>query len=551
MSYLALRKRQSHPQRRNGFTATELLVGVAAGTMILGASATALRSTQTIISESQERATLRQNTTNGMKLMRSEIERSMNVLITRTEAIQPGEEDKDLMSNHATVVNQCKEMAGVQGFNPLFAVNMVELNEPVIYGVGVSRSLISADGISLSTDGRGYALLRCGAPLNMDGTYADSEDADANNGDEQYQSGIFISHILDDIGVIQCNADDLPDTATCPDPKPLSEVLEGTSFAFSGDKTPARTAQQPALRIQTDQNTKLIKFIDPYELDDNKSAEYKKISASYLETSSGVKTQTRQNLYFAAFARADKRVRFGYNSAESAEGQGYPGGAFFQNITSENLRFILDGSGSMSACVAWSGEYGNTRRRFYDPQKGYFRTSQICSYTRMEALQNEMIDIIQNLPDATKIGLAAFSSDGYRNNTTWEQSHTNLVELGPVNSAERQSAIDFVLSLSNSDPRYWGGTMPWNTLNKAFEDDSTDTIYFLSDGKPNYDPSRSSWNSSDYEDVADYYAGLNANRISNQKESIKINSTSVGLDSEWMQLLSSRTSGEYIKVDGL
>ena len=162
-----------------------------------------------------------------------------------------------------------------------------------------------------------------------------------------------------------------------------------------------------------------------------------------------------------------------------------------------------------------------------------------------------MIDIIQNLPDATKIGLAAFSSDGYRNNTTWEQSRTNLVELGPVNSAERQSAIDFVLSLSNSDPRYWGGTMPWNTLNKAFEDDSTDTIYFLSDGKPNYDPSRSSWNSSDYEDVADYYAGLNASRISNQKESIKINSTSVGLDSEWMQLLSSRTSGEYIKVDGL
>ena len=127
-----------------------------------------------------------------------------------------------------------------------------------------------------------------------------------------------------------------------------------------------------------------------------------KISASFLENTNGVKSQTRQDLYFSAFARADKRVRFGYNATDSGEGSGYPGGAFFQNITSRNLRFILDGSGSMSACVAWSGEHGNTRRRFYDPERGYFRTTRICSFTRMEALQHEMIDIINNLPDYTK-----------------------------------------------------------------------------------------------------------------------------------------------------
>ena len=149
------------------------------------------------------------------------------------------------------------------------------------------------------------------------------------------------------------------------------------------------------------------------------------------------------------------------------------------------------------------------------------------------------------------MGLASFSTDGRRNNKTWDLSESSLVELGPANSNTRQSAIDFVLSLSSGDPRDWGGTMPWRSLDQAFTDGITDTVYFLSDGKPNYDQDSGSWRSDDYETVADHYAGLNATRVSGGKRSIKINSTSVGLDSEWMQLLSSRTSGEYIKVEDL
>ena len=91
--------------------------------------------------------------------------------------------------------------------------------------------------------------------------------------------------------------------------------------------------------------------------------------------------------------------------------------------------------------------------------------------------------------------------------------------------------------------------MPWNTLDDAFGDNLTDTIYFLSDGKPNRDRSCSPWSSNDYDSVANYYAALNAAREDNGVTAIKLNSTSVGLDSEWMQILSSRTSGEYIKVD--
>ena len=160
-----------------------------------------------------------------------------------------------------------------------------------------------------------------------------------------------------------------------------------------------------------------------------------------------------------------------------------------------------------------------------------------------------MIDIVENLPDATKMGLSAFSSDGYRNNKTWDLSRNNLVELGPANSENRQEAIKFILSLSSGNPRYWGGTMPWESLDQAFADASTDTIYFLSDGKPNYNQSDGKWESDDYETVANHYAGLNASRITNGNDAIKINSTSVGLDSTWMELLSSKASGAYIKVD--
>ena len=525
----------------SGFTIPELMIGVVTGTLIMGASSVALRSTQSLISEGQNKATLRQNTTNGLRLMRSEVERSMNLLVTRTDPTERDDPETDLISNHGEVVNLCKAKAGSQGFQPIFGVNMVELDDPVIYG------------ISLSSNNRGYSLLRCGAPLNMDGSYLGSKSAssDATNTNENYLSKMFVSRILDDIGTIPCKLNDLAEDEGCPEGQLLADVLEQTDFNFTQGKTPARTFQEPAIRIQTDINTKLVKFIDPYTLDDAKTEDPYQISASYLEKTSDVKSQTKQSLHFAAFARADKRVRYGFNDTNGNEGEGYSGGAFFQNITSRNVRFILDGSGSMSACVAWSGEYGNSRRRFYDPERGYFRTYRICSFTRMEALQHEMIDIIRNLPDATKMGLAAFSTDGKRNNKIWDISENNLVELGPANSDTRQSAVDFVLSLSSGDPRYWGGTMPWESLDQAFEDGVTDTVYFLSDGKPNYDQNSGTWSSSDYDTVADYYAGLNATRVTNGKRSIKINSTSVELDSEWMQLLSSKTSGEYIKVEDL
>ena len=95
-------------QRSKGFTITELLVGITTGTLIIGAASMGLRSTQTLINESHNKATLRQNTTTGVRLMRSEIERSMNVLVVRTEGVQEGEEHTDL-TNHQDIVSLCQD----------------------------------------------------------------------------------------------------------------------------------------------------------------------------------------------------------------------------------------------------------------------------------------------------------------------------------------------------------------------------------------------------------------------------------------------------------
>ena len=132
MRYFPLQAKPSRV-KSDGFTLPELMVGVVAGTMIMGASSVALRTTQTLISESQGKATLRQNTTNGLRLMRSEVERSMNLLVTRTDPSEQDDPETDLISNHSEVISLCNK-AGNQGFKPMFGINMVELDDPVIYG---------------------------------------------------------------------------------------------------------------------------------------------------------------------------------------------------------------------------------------------------------------------------------------------------------------------------------------------------------------------------------------------------------------------------------
>ena len=486
---------------------TELVVSLAAGSLLIVGTGAALQSTQSLIKKSAGKTTLRQNTTNGLRLMRSEIERSMHLVLQRTEATQTGQEHADLNnSKYTKILSTCGGLSE-KTFKPIFGVKMIELNEPVIYG------------ITTSSGGRGYTLTRCGAPLTSDGRYQETQDP-------------FLSPVLNDIGVIPC-PESLVEANNCPDPKPLQDVLSEINFKFTSGKTPLRTYQQPALRIETDANSKLVKFIDPTPNDDL-------IQAPYLRlVGSGGQAMTTLPTYFAAFARADKRL-----NGDGGEGEGgVLSGAFFKDITSKRLRFVVDGSGSMSACVMWGEGYGS-KRTYYNPdQNRYFQTYRNCAFTRMEAMQDELTRILTELSGDTKVGLRSFSTTGRANNKSWSPSTQRLVTISEPTM--RDSAIEFINSLDDPYPTKWGGTQPWDAIQEAFNDGEVDTLYLLSDGQPNNDRRGGKWTQKDHEDTANYYSKQNENR----DISLKVNTTSVGLNSPWMEKLSERTTGLYTQID--
>ena len=481
----------------------ELMVATVATTLVVGASAFGLRSTESLISQSSDKATLRQNTTNGLRLMRSEIERSIHLVLNNLDGFESNDQNLNLSDlRYSETLEECSNLAADRGrvFKPIIGAKMVELSNPVIYGVSTNQS------------GNGYTILRCGAPLSLDGKYNETE-------------RVFLSTILEDIGSIPCSRD------LCPEKKPLSEILQQTDFSFSQGFTPYRSFHEPALRLETDSSYKLVKFVDPTEA----SPEEDNIEASYLHKLNNGKTLTKQDLHFAAFARADKHIT-------NAETGGVLSGAFFQNITSDKVRFVLDGSGSMSACVLWGDGYGEWRK-FYQPGQGYFSTNRNCAFTRMESLQKELAVLLEELPNDTRIGLRSFSTSGYANHKTWDEYGEDLVRLG--NDGVRQSATDFVYSLDNSSPTNWGGTNPWAAIQAAFDDPETDALYFLSDGKPNRDRYGGYWGSSDETPTATYYSDLNNDRDVN----LNVHTTALGLESLWMQKLSELTGGGYNQVD--
>ena len=520
-----LSKQQDGLKTEKGFAGmSELVMAAGVGTLVIMASGAALQSTGTLIKQSEAKTTLRQNSINGLRLMRSEVERSMHLVINKTEATEAGEEHIDLNDQrYSSLISECTALAGNRPFKPVFGVKMVELNQPVLYGVSLGSG--------------GYSLERCGSPLDPDGKYQETSD-------------VFLSRVIDHLGAIPCRKEselkkgESLATVCQGDGPSQTEILTSSEFIFSEGKTPSRSEKQPALRIETDTNYKLVKFIDPTESGEGEDED--KITESYInKLGVGDKQVTYQPLYFTAFARADKRVdNFG------EEGQGGPlSGAFFQNITSNNVRFVIDGSGSMSACVMWGDGYKSSWRTFYDPSRGRYRdTRRICALTRMEALISEMTMILEQLPNNTKVGITSFSSRNYTNNKEWNESRGGLVRLG--DEGKRDSAITFVNTLDNYRVTSWGGTDPWPAIQKAFDDTETDTLYLMSDGQPNRDRNGGNWSSWDHQPTADYYARENNNRqFQGEDRALIVNATSLGIESAWLEKLSEQTQGYYNQID--
>ena len=517
-----LAKIQRKPEM-NGFAGmSELVISAGVGTLLIMASGMALQSTGTLIKQSEDKTTLRQNSTNGLRLMRSEVERSMHLVLNKTEAFSEDQTHINLNdSRYTSVVSECTALAGNRPFKPLFGVKMIELNQPVLYGMSLGAG--------------GFTIERCGAPLDPDGKYNET-------------ANVYLSRVLEDIGAIPCRKEsELKEgeslATVCEEDGPTkAQILNSTDFTFTSGKTPSRSERQPALRIETDTNYKLVKFIDPTAAGEGQDEDT--ITESFInKLGVGDRQVTYQPLYFTAFARADKRVdNFG------EEGQGGPlNGAFFQNITSSNVRFVIDGSGSMSACVMWGDGYGSWRT-FYDPNKKRYRdTRKICALTRMEALISEMTMIINQLPDNTNIGITAFSSGNYQNNKEWLESSNGLVRLG--DEGKRESALAFVNSLDAGKVSRWGGTDPWPSIEDVFDDTKTDTLYILTDGEPDLDPDGGSWKNNDHDPTALKYAELNNNRsYEGRDQPLIVNATSIDLKSDWLMKLSELTRGTYLEV---
>ena len=416
--------------RANGFAGmSELVIAAGMGTILIIASGLTLRSTGSMIKNSENKTTLRQNAINGVRLMRSEVERSMHLVVNKTESFTNEQSHLDLSDErYSSHLNECTTLAKERPFKPVFGVKMSELSQPIIYG--------------LSLGSGGYSLERCGAELTSNGQY--------NSETEK----IFLSRVIDHIGAIPCrkeselNEGESLASVCKPDGPTRSEILEATNFDFIQGKTPSRSERQPALRVETDRNYKLIKFIDPTAAGEGQDEDT--IEQSFInQLGVGDRVVTYQPLYFTAFARADKRVdNFG------SEGQGAPlTGAFFKNITSSNVRFVIDGSGSMSACVMWGdGISSDGWKTYYDPNKGRYRDSnRNCSQTRMTALIKEMTAVLEELPNNTKIGITAFSSSGYQNNKEWSDSKNGLVRIG--DNGKRESAIAFANTLDDQNAK--------------------------------------------------------------------------------------------------
>ena len=494
-------------RHQRGFGLPETLIAASTGVALIGASTLALRSTGSLIDKMDNKASLQQNTTSGKRLMRSEIERSLHLLIKTDKKPADKLSHTDIThEDYQESLNQCRSLAqqSSQVFNPVFGLKMSDLNNPVYYG------------LSLSSTERGYALKRCGASMQLDGRYNETKQ----------QS---ISMVIDDVGVIRC-ASDQPECIINPSKEttPLSELAANTQFVFNEDKTPERSSREPSIRLMTDENRKLIRFIDP-------TTEKDDIQTSFLKIEAVNKEITTHPFYFIAYSRADKRVEKGPEDSEVLDG------LFFRNVSSKRMRFLVDGSGSMSACILWGSGFGN--RKIFWSGRYYFWSQRSCALTRMESLQHELVSLLQDLPNDTEISLRSFSSPGYQNHRIWQNSAKSLVKIG--NEGARDSAIAFVNTLDDGYAYRWGGTDPWEGLDEAFDDVNTDTLYFLSDGEPNYDRNRGRWTNADHLSTSGHYAGLNNDR----DVALKVNTIALGLQSQWMQSLAGKTTGDYLHID--
>ena len=539
-----------------GFSLSETLIALAAGTLVIGGGAAALQSMQTLIKNNGEKTAQRQNITNGVRLMRSEIERSLHTLVNGAPP------DDELaytdLGKYTGAIDYCRKKSIEQkegSFIPLFGLKMSDvMRQPVIYG------------LSEGTGTKTFSLKRCGTQLGLDGRYDNSKDP-------------FVASVIDGISMMPClNID--KEKGECLDKVPKipnrdnlnpgeitsTDILNYLVTDSNGDyyfninsenKTEERGYLEPAFRFETDENRKLIRVIPPMDCDISDSNQVC-VKSTMVNVAGLSESGSQEPLMLTAYTRADKNLITSEDGGTSLDSK------WFRDVNSRYVRFLVDGSGSMSACMSWSYkvngdlEMGDTIRTFHTPSDGdpadplykkyksvWADTYAICNETRMERLKTELSSLIRNLPEDTKVGLEIFSTTNKANNRQWERSKNGLVTISSGDN--RDNALAFIESLDDPSPHTWGGTDPWDGLQRAFDDDETDTLYFLSDGLPTEDLYIGNGMYASYEDDYKSAAGFFSSKNKERKTPLKVNTTSVKLNSQWMENLSDLTSGKYLQ----
>ena len=572
-------KHCTHAKNRSGsgFTMPEFMMAVLAGSLLITGSGVALRSMSGAISNSAEKANARQNSVNGIKLLRSEVERSMNLLVFGEP---PSHLPESNLANHVSnlegtlspddgIVSYCENKATKDGrfFKAIFGIKMVELANPIVYGLSTNYSRLRGG------DSYGYALVRCGLPLDVNGQYDKT-------------ASPYISLVLDDIAPLHC----LKNENTCEALKTFDEVTKEERMKLKAEIladldvnfisennssepdafTPYRTFQEPAIRFKTDHNRKVLAFEDPALSTENEDPD-NLVDMSFMATKN-----SNQKIYMTAFARADKRL-----VRKNIDGLTL-NGVYFNAKIGNTVRFVVDASGSMRECM--------------------ITTNGVCKKTRMASVKNELVQILtdlKNIAPYTKVGISFFSHREGRNHMVWTYGEGDSGNENQLVVIGREGALaDAEMLIESIQPQGW--TEPWDGMDNAFADPETTTVFLLSDGEPKFnvndqsqpedrrsvypelfaawdvsgnqcktrwwkndDPNNYStrwpkrwwgekcWTTTqtsynDWDRIASHYINKNKERSGSQK--MKVHTVTIDLESNWMEKLSSETGGKHNQV---
>ena len=160
-----------------GFTLPEIIVSVLAGSLLIAGGAMAMRSVNSSMKASGQIASLRSSAITGLRLLRSEAQRSLHLMV-KGGSVEPDQAFTDLDNSlYSVAMDDCRGLSEDKKkvFNPIFGMRMAELNQPVIYGLGMAQNNVN------------YALLRCGPALSGDGRYE--------------VENVVLSAVLENIGI--------------------------------------------------------------------------------------------------------------------------------------------------------------------------------------------------------------------------------------------------------------------------------------------------------------------------------------------------------------